>query len=209
MTSGKKSGTPHRGPTTEVSPTLQHDERRKIIRFASDSVACPGTHRRAPRQRVTTILEDLCRRMIEEVGGHRLHDGDLVGDGPEMRQAIRKLGTGLPVSTETESRSHDGCVRLNECVSLPGDHRRRNRLSVELTQFRLVVEQLQLARASCHEQENHPFRLGSKMGVARSEWIVDHAPGQVRQSTRDRRGEADLAKPYTAAFEEVAPCLRL
>ena len=82
----------------------------------------------------------------------------------------------------------------DERIALPADDRRRQRLALELRQLGLVVEQVELARRTGHEEMDDPLRLRREV----------RRPGRqrVRRPARPQRGEraaGAIASPSSAA----------
>ena len=97
---------------------------------------------------------------------HRLDEADVVHDLRQVRQHLGKLRAALPVLRELEPRPQHRRVGADERIALPADHRGRNRLALQLRQFRLVVEQVELARRARHEQMDDPLRLRRRSAAA-------------------------------------------
>ncbi len=132
----------------------QHDERGEVLAVGSESVREPRPHARAANHLVPGVHEDLRRRVIELRRLHRLHDGDVVGDGGQVRQEVGDLLARLAVPAEVEWRAEDlGCA-LDEGEALALDDLGRNVLPVVLAQGGLVIEEVELRRRARHEQED-------------------------------------------------------
>ena len=80
----------------------------------------------------------------------------------------------LPVLLELARAREHGRGRLDERQLQVLRHRRRQRLAVPLLQLGLGIEQIHLARAAFHEQEDHVLRLGRES--AASAEPADSAP---------------------------------
>ncbi len=98
--------------------------------------------------------------MIERVGVHRFHDGDVVDDFGQVRQQLGKLRAALAVLGELEFRAEQRRVRIDERGAIAFQQLRRRQRAVELRQLRLVVEQLQMAGRAGHEQKDDALGLG-------------------------------------------------
>src|SRR5262249_1275399 len=116
-------------------------------------------------------------------------------------------GAALAVLLERAARPEQfrAVARIHEGETLAFDERLRDRLAVELDQLRLVIEQLELARASGHEKIDDVLRLRRKMSRMRRHriwqrrWRGSEEPALVKQ-----RGERDAAEPHRATAEEMA-----
>jgi hypothetical protein len=75
-----------------------------------------------------------------------------------VRQELADLHPAVTVPGELPLRAEELFAPLEE-GELPAAHQALGRLlPVELVEFRLVGEELELARAASHEQEDHPLR---------------------------------------------------
>ena len=104
--------------------------------------------------------------MIELIGPHRPDQTDVIDDRSEMRQHLRNLYAALAMTRKPKLRPHDRGVGTNEGVPLTTNHRRREGLSLQLGQLRLVVEEVELTGSARHEEVNDP--LGTRREVRRA-----------------------------------------
>jgi hypothetical protein len=124
----------------------------------------------------------LARVMIERIGAHRADHADVVCNFGGMRQVIGKYHTALSMLLEFARAGEHGCRRLDEGELQILRHRRRERFAVPLLQLGLRIEEIHLARAAFHEQEDDAFRLRSEVGLLRSKRIDGLAcMQQIRQ----------------------------
>ena len=122
-----------------------------------------------------------------------------------MRQEFAQLGPRLAVLRKLAGRAEQLRVRLDEREPLPlhvglGDH-----LPVQLAQFGLVVEQIELARPARHEQEDD--RLGLRLVMQPATPRCESGRrrlGRGRSSVGHQRTEGHRAETDLAIVEEVA-----
>ena len=148
---------------------------------------CPG--RRSSRRRGSAgrtasagVHQDLRRGVIERIAVHRLDDGDVVGHVGEVRQQLGQFRAALAVPGELELRAEQLGVGVDERGAIALEQIGRRQLAVPFGQFRLVVEQFQVARPAGHEQVDHALGLG----------------GEVRQLGRQRVAGAAAARGATS-----------
>ena len=115
--------------------------------------------------------QQLARMMIERVRVHGAHHAKVVGHLRSVRQIIRENHAALAVLLELARAGEHRRGRLDERELQVLRHRRRQRLAVPFLQLRLRIEQIHLARAAFHEQEDDVLRLGREMRLPRSERI--------------------------------------
>ena len=84
--------------------------------------------------------------MVELVRVDAFDDRDVVHDLRQMRQHFGQFRPAFAVPGKPKPRPQHGGIRLDKSVTLPVDHRGRDRLALQLLEQRLAVEQLQLAR---------------------------------------------------------------
>ena len=138
--------------------------------------------------------------MVELRRAAGLHDGDVVHDGRQMRQHLGELRPALSMLREFEARPQNRRIRPDEGITLPADHRRRQRLAFILRQHRLVIEHLELRRRTGHEHVNHRLRLRLKM---RGRSHIRALRGSKRRF-RQQRSQRDLARADGAILEEMS-----
>jgi hypothetical protein len=132
----------------------------------------------------------------------RLHDGDVVGDGSDVRDHLRKLGAGLAVARELIAGAEHGGVGPDERVALSVDDGRRQRLAFELGQLGLVVEELELRGRARHEEMDDGLGLGRMVGQAGD--LAGAGGGEAAHGAVGHQGgEGDLADAEGALLEEV------
>jgi len=86
--------------------------------------------------------------MVERLGVHRANQGDVVGAGRQVRQEVGQLHAALAVLREDARAAQDaGAVLLDEGEADVLRQRLGQFLSLQLVEFRLGVEQVELAGA--------------------------------------------------------------
>ncbi len=104
--------------------------------------------------------------MIDRLGVQRLHDRDVVGDRPDVRQQFADPGTAVAVLGELENRRRDRQRLLSRGHAgdpLPHADRGGQLLAVKLFQLRLVIEQVDVRRPAGHEEVDDSFHLRRQM----------------------------------------------
>ena len=86
-------------------PGEQHDVGRQIAVLRAEPVGHPRAEARPTAAPEAGVQEHLRRRVIDLLGVQRLHDGDVVGDGRQVRQQLREHLPALPVRRELELRA--------------------------------------------------------------------------------------------------------
>ena len=86
--------------------------------------------------------------MIERVGVHRLHNGNIIHDLGEIGQSFGKFRSAFAMTGEFEIRREERGIGLDEGVGLSLHHFLRHRFAVPFHQRRLVIEHVELAGRS-------------------------------------------------------------
>ena len=96
--------------------------------------------------------------MVEVLGRHRAQKGKVIDHRGGVRQKFRNVTPALAMAVEFAPRAkqlgHFFGETTHEGKPFPFHERGRDGLTVQLSQFRFVVEQIQLAGSASHEQEN-------------------------------------------------------
>ncbi len=150
------------------------------------------------------VHQDLARRVIEGVGDHRFDDRDVVNDTRQVRQQLGQLGAALAMPGKLELRPQQLRVRVDERGPVSLEQFGRRQLPVELGQLRLVVEQLQMARAARHEQENYALRFGRRGRGLRGQWIDRTAGRCATNTTIHQLGQRDRTESDAALLQKPA-----
>ena len=158
------------------------------------------------------LTNSLAGRVIENVGGHRVHHGDVIGNAGDVRQALRHPRAGGAVTGELAARAQHLRRRLGERVhegeALALDEFGGNRLAVQLGQLRLVVEQLQLTRRTGHEQEDDVLGLGGEVRLLRGQRVGEGPVIRRRAAFVQERRQRGGAEADAALAEEMAAGLQ-
>src|SRR5262249_19767537 len=85
------------------------------------------------------------------------------------------------------------------------DERFRRRLATQLVELRLVIEQLQLARAAGHEQEDHALGLRREVRLLRRQRV--RVSGEYF-AVAQQRSQAQRAQSQGTLTEEMPPRLQ-
>ena len=141
----------------------QHNVTWQIGVLRPKSPRDPRTLRWISKPWKTGVNNELGRRVVELVRRHRFHEANVVNHLGKLRQTIRDPGPALPVLLEGELRAQQLGSTLNERKALSGQILLRTIQTIQLLQFRFVIEQLELARGSGHVQENDALRLRRKL----------------------------------------------
>ena len=207
----QKAASPVRGaPARAAWPRLEDNEARQILGFAPQAVRDPRAHARPSKLRTPGVGKNLCRRVIENFRRHGAHEGHVIHNRRNLGKAFRHPGAALTALRKLPPRSEHlrnlFGERVHESKALPLDEGLRNGLTVELLQFRFVVEKLQLARASGHEEINDAPGPWRKVGFLRRERVRKfHVLTGERSRPQEERGERHLAQAQGALFEKVPP----
>ena len=113
------------------------------------------------------------------------------------------LGTTLAVPAELETRSQRCGIRADEGIALAANDLGRNGPALVFGERGLVIEHVQLAGRSGHEQMNHSFGLGRKVRSPDPEQIPLCRRGVASQRIREETGQAYLAKADAAILEKM------
>ena len=146
--------------------------------------------------------------MVELIGVHRADQADVVDDLAEVRQDVGDLAPrSRPCAAKRNRGPEHGRVGTDERVTLPADDRRRNRLALEFGQLRLVIEEVEMARAPGHEEMNHRLRPPAVVRALRDQRfagvVAAAAPDGVKRA-REQPGQRDPSQPDAALLEEPA-----
>ena len=175
---------------------LQHDEAGQVVRLAADAVGDPRPHARPAELACEPVLTN------------SLAGAWLKTSVATDRTIARSSTTPAMCGRHSETQAPDSPCwanlrlvpssfgrllgeRVHEGEPLPLDERLGDRLAVVLLELRLVVEQLELARAAGHEQVDDALRL--RREVAR--------PRRQRVRRAARRGAAAAASARRPASE--------
>ena len=191
-------------PSGAFSPESRTTKPGQIAALAAEAVGEPRADARAAEHLAARVHEDLAGRVVELRRVHRADDGDVVGDGRQVRQQLRELGARLAVLLERERRAEQARRALDEREPLSlRNELRGNLLAVVLLQRRLVVEQIELRRRARHEQIDDVLRLRREVRRARApSGLRPPAAANSRSSSSARQRHA--ADAEAGLLEEMA-----
>ena len=153
------------------------------------------------------LHERHARIVVDRLGVHRAHDGDVVGNGSDVRKQFGDLRAALPMTLELEAGSHavEGLSHeLGDALSL--GETLRHGLAVHLDQPGFVVEQIELRGRAGLEQVDHPRRPGpARQGLHHPAGIGDNVGGsRPGGATAQQGGECRGADASGGLSEEMA-----
>ena len=137
--------------------------------------------------------------VVDLLGNHGADDADLVGDRSCVGEKVGNLDARLAVFLKAgEGAAGDelGTLELGELLAF--GERFRERLAVELVQFRLGIEGFQVRGAAGHAEVDHAFRLRREVESA---LLLDHRQAGAALRVRELR-EGDPAETGKGFFQE-------
>ena len=183
------------GPPCGRSRWRQHDERRQVLVQRAQSVTQPGPQAGAARQLVAGADVGDRRIMVDRFGVQALDDREIVDHLGRVRQQLADPGAVAAVLLELVFRRGDGKPLLagghrRQPLALP--HRFGQVLVEQLVHLRLVVEHIQLAGRTGHEQIDGPLGLAARNEAVRAvrrpvSLRASSAKLRSRQQRRQRR----------------------
>src|SRR5262249_30549726 len=112
----KAGGPVGRAATRAAWAGLQHHEAGQVLRRAADAVRHPRAHARTAELRRAGVDEDLRRPVVEDVGRHRAHDGEVIDNRRRVRQTFRYPGAVLAVASKLADGRQQFRLLLGEAV---------------------------------------------------------------------------------------------
>ena len=202
---------PHAFPAVRRVAARDKDHKGgQVLIDRPQSVSCPRAERStAARKLAARVHQKLGRRMIELFGRHRPDDRQVVRNSCQMRHKRGKPCSVLPVLSKAVHRAEQLRHAFDKCKPLALKKLVWAGLPVPLHEFRLVIEELQMRRSTCHVQEDDLFGLRREISAAG--WQADSAAQLVQQS-RARRATSPArchpARRDTSAESvvRVIPC---
>ena len=97
----QKSAAVKRAAAAEATGGIEHHEAGQILRLAAQSVERPRAKAGPAKLRRAGLHQHLARRVVEGIGGHGFHDGDVVHDFGQMRQRLGNLRAALARASQT------------------------------------------------------------------------------------------------------------
>ena len=139
----------------------QHHVRRQVLRFVSQGVDEPASHRRPAGDAGDAAVEITDRHFVAVVPGvHRADDGDVIDDAGNFGEQLRDLGAALAALFELERTAE-------EFFAGPVDEAEDDVAAVigaaVLRQLGLGIEQVDVRRAAVHEERDHRVRFGGEV----------------------------------------------
>ena len=203
---GQQAAAPeHRAAAGATRAALQHDEAWQVAALAAQAIRDPGTHAGPAKQAAAGVHEQLGGRMVEQIRLAGAHDADLVHDARDVRQQVadpRPAPAVLLERTLAGQQIH-AMTAVHESKTFARRVAVRDGLAVQLGEFRLVLEKLELRRPARHEQEDDAFRLSGEMRGLRLQRIAHRRNRRCQSALRQERGERDRADANGATAEEM------
>ncbi len=142
----------------------QHHERRQVVVQAAESVADPRSHPGESRQLEPSRLQ--IRRLAVDTGfAHQVVDEcHLVGDPAEVGHRFTQQLPALAMRFEVPDRLHPGAEPILERLDVFPEV---TLLTVAPHQFGFVVEQVDVAGGTRHEQLDDPLGFGTESRESR------------------------------------------
>src|SRR5262249_23752596 len=150
--------------------------------------------------------------MVELIGKHRANHANVVGTACNIRHPIGELYLALSVWFEDPWAGPDFSCWFNKGESQVLSHRLRKRLPFPFFHFGFRIEEVYVARASVHEQEDDILRLryevsssgSQRIGYALQSCSVASTPFFLHQMP-----QSDCSKTRRRALQEPATRLNL
>ena len=182
----------------------QDHEPRQVFVVRTETVRGPRAERRTAEQVRSRVQKQLRRCVVELLGLHRLHDGDVIDNLGQELPDLAQFGSGLSVLRKGERRAEHVRHPLDEGEPLPFEVLLRTRLAVVLLQRRLVVEQVQLRGTPRHVQVDHMLGLGGKLRHLRRERVdsLDRRRSRHAIALKQSR-QRDRSQSHARLSEEV------
>src|SRR5436190_3378078 len=136
-----------------------------------------------------------------------MHQRDVIHNARRLREQFADPRAASAVLPELAPRAEQlrAVAAAHECEAFALDERLRNRLTVQLDELGLVIEQFELARSAGHEEVNDVFRARLEMRRTRRHWIGDGSRRRAEEfSFAEQRRERDAAQAQAALLEEPA-----
>ena len=183
--SRQEPGPPARGASFGRPLGLgHHDVGRQVLALRPEAVGDPAPQAGKAHEDPARVHLIHGRGMDHAVGVARADQRDVVGVRVQVRHEVRHVHPRLAILAPLAVAAQAERVALEElAVNLA--EAGRQRLRVEPVQERLGVEQVHLARAAGHEQENAALGLGREMA----------RPGSQRAGRRAGRASREPAGP--------------
>ena len=179
----------------------QDDVARQIPVFRPQPVAHPRPDARPPESLKAGMQKQLSRGVIELFRSNRFHNSQFVRNRPHQRQVLGQLQPTLPMRVILESSPQQRRMFTDERQLLALEHVVGALLPVPLDQFRFVVEQLQVRRATDEVNIDNVLRPRGTMWFTREKRVYT---GSREQVPVHRRGQAKRTNAGTGVFQKLA-----
>ena len=145
----------------------QHYETRQVLILTTQAIADPGTKTGPTWLLAARLNKSDGRVVVNRFRVYRFDDRDVVDNFCRVGKQFTQPGTGLPMLLEVEDRLRNRKSTLagrhsGDALAVP--HRTGEFSAMGLVQAGLVVEQIELGRATGLVQINDPFGFGCKVG---------------------------------------------
>ena len=178
-----------------------HHEAGQVLVLGPQPVVDPGAEGGVSAQQVARVHQQHRRAVDRRLGVHRVDEGDVVDALAHVGKEIRDVLAALSVLLEGPLGSDD--APFVPCPT-PAPGLDLDRLPVQGVEPGLVVEGVDVARTTVHEEEDHALRARREVGRLRRQRVRPARErvvlGRARESTRQResRGGASGAQQELA-----------
>ena len=182
----------------------RHEAGQVLVR-AAEAVRHPRAHARPAFARAAGVEQQLRRRVVELVGGHRLDERDVVHVLRQLRHGVAHPRARLAVLRKFMRRAHQLRYARGEGKPSAFQVLVRTILAVAFLQLRLEVEHVQHRRRTGHVQVNDALGLGRKVRLARLErlcGIKRHVGRRGLRAAHDR-GQRRGAQAHPRLAEKL------
>ena len=172
------------------------DEARKVLVLGAEAVGGPRAHRRTALAGVAGEEQEFGGRVVELIRVHRLHDCDVVGDFLEVRDGVAHPESALAVLLEGARGTHELGHAGREGEGATFEEGVRTILGAPFYELGLVVEDIQVGRATGHVQVDDALGLSLEVRLARGERVIvggGRAEGVRLHGMQGDGAEAELA----------------
>jgi hypothetical protein len=183
----------------------EHDEPREVLIRRAEPVGDPGPGGGQAGILAAGVHQELGRPVVELVGHHRLDEAEPVGLRRQLRQPVGKPLPAFAMSGEGIDRPEQPRHALDEGEPFALEERGRRLLPVEPGQFRLVVEEFELARRPGHVEVDHIPHLRGEVRLPRGQRPrrIDHQ--RLGGSPPLLPGQPQAAEQSRATGEKLPP----
>jgi hypothetical protein len=146
--------------------------------------------------------------VIDLFGVHALEKTKLIGDGAGVRHQSTRPCSALAVASEGLHRCEQelaGGITGHGAEPFAGEVTFGNRLTVESGEVGFVIEEVDVGRATVHEEVDDPLRLRGVMGAGPTNRITEQATRWRCCGEAEHRGESGGAHAGTSLAEEGPP----